>query len=271
MHSPTASPLVFISHSNADREIAGALVALLRAALNLTPTEIRCTSVDGYRLPLGEATDQRLRQEVLGAEVLIALLSPKSLASTYVLFELGGRWGAGLPIAPVLVPGLDASSLKGPLAGLNALSAGVEAQLHQLVEDVARLLGKSPNSRAAFLGELKRLSAAREGTALPAPSQPSKAAESTAATSPIPEPELPAEHVALLRPFARSEDGVIRDLRGEYKKEICARFGWSPLKFEYHWDKFLERDLVRPAFPGFRLSREGRDLVVEMGLSEEKG
>jgi hypothetical protein len=63
----TTTPLVFISHSSADRETAEALAHLLRSALNLTPAEIRCTSVEGYRLPAGASTDQQLRDEIMAA------------------------------------------------------------------------------------------------------------------------------------------------------------------------------------------------------------
>jgi hypothetical protein len=56
-----AAPLVFISHSSADRRLARALVELLRSALNLPADRVVCTSVDGYRLPAGADTDEARR------------------------------------------------------------------------------------------------------------------------------------------------------------------------------------------------------------------
>jgi hypothetical protein len=47
---------VFISHASDDAELAGRLVQLLLAALNLQSSEIRCTSVEGHRLPSGADT-----------------------------------------------------------------------------------------------------------------------------------------------------------------------------------------------------------------------
>lgn len=44
-------PQVYISHSSRDLELVESLVALLRAALNLRPEDIRCTSLE--RLSLG--------------------------------------------------------------------------------------------------------------------------------------------------------------------------------------------------------------------------
>jgi hypothetical protein len=52
------------------------------------------------------------------------------------MFELGARWGANLFLAPLLA-GVKATELSEPLRLLNALSASNEAQLHQLLRDIA--------------------------------------------------------------------------------------------------------------------------------------
>jgi hypothetical protein len=92
--TPSSKPtiLVLISHSSRDVDLASALIELLRAGLGLVATQIRCSSVDGYRLPAGVDTDAQLRKEIANAGVLVGLLTPSSLSSTYVLFELGARW-----------------------------------------------------------------------------------------------------------------------------------------------------------------------------------
>ena len=88
---------IFISHSSFDVEFAKLLIDLMRKSLNLRSTDIRCSSVDGYRLPGGVPTDQSLRAEVHDAELVIGLITPNSLKSIYVSFELGARWGATDP------------------------------------------------------------------------------------------------------------------------------------------------------------------------------
>jgi hypothetical protein len=93
-------PLVLISHSSKDVDLASALVELLRAGLLIN--RIRCSSVDGFRLPAGVQTDSQLRAEVNSTNVLIGLITPNSLASAYVMFELGARWGAGSFMIPLL-------------------------------------------------------------------------------------------------------------------------------------------------------------------------
>lgn len=141
---------VFISHSSRDEEIAKRLITLIRSALNLPATSIRCTSVDGYRLPTGISTDERLRQEIHDSVAFIALLTPNSLSSVYVLFELGARWGAGRRLFPLLSGDRPQNLLRGPLAALNALSCENEGQLLQFVDDLAVALGRARESPAVY-------------------------------------------------------------------------------------------------------------------------
>jgi hypothetical protein len=96
---------VFISHSSQDARIAEALITLLRSALNILPNRIRCTSVEGFRLPAGVSTDDQLRIELRESKLFIAIITKASLQSTYVLFELGARWGANLHMIPLLAAG----------------------------------------------------------------------------------------------------------------------------------------------------------------------
>jgi len=145
---------VFISHSSHDQALAKQVVDLLRSALNLRADAIRCTSVDGYRLPVGVDSDERLREEVLGARSFVGILSSTSLASAYVLFELGARWGARKHLAPLLAPGMTAHALRGPIAGLNALSCESVAELHQLVHDLGNVLGIRPEAPQVYQSKI---------------------------------------------------------------------------------------------------------------------
>ena len=148
---------VFISHSSEDSGIASALIDLLRAALNLSASDIRCTSVDGYGLQGGISTDERLRSEVHDAEVFIGLVSQHSMASAYVVFELGARWGSGKRLIPLLKPGTAPSILGGPLHGIHALSCNSTGQLHQLVSEIGQALRIQPDAAAAYQDKIERV------------------------------------------------------------------------------------------------------------------
>lgn len=141
---------IFISHSSKDAKIAEALITLLRGALNIPARRIRCTSVEGYRLPVGVSTDDQLRLELRESKLFIALLTPTSLRSQYVLFELGARWGASLPMVPLLAAGAKPDILPDPLRRLNVLSCSVPTQLHQLVQNIAEVFDVEPESPAVY-------------------------------------------------------------------------------------------------------------------------
>jgi TIR domain len=146
---------IFISHSSGDVSLVTPLVDLLRSALNLKAADIRCTSVDGYRLPAGAHTEDQLRAEVAEADAFIGMISPASVESMYVAFELGARWVTGKPLIPLLACRSSMNLLKGPLQGLNALAADSEAQLHQLVQDLASVL-KTVSDPPSGLRKIRR-------------------------------------------------------------------------------------------------------------------
>ena len=131
---------IFISHSSRDVTLAHLLIQLLSSSLCLRAADIRCTSVEGYQLPGGANFTEQIRSEILSTPCFIGVISTASLESIYVLFELGARWGAEKSLIPLLAPGVEPSSLKGPLAGLNALRCDNGSQLHQLIDQVSSQL-----------------------------------------------------------------------------------------------------------------------------------
>ncbi|WP_459825839.1 toll/interleukin-1 receptor domain-containing protein [Desulfomicrobium salsuginis] len=146
---------IFISHSTDDSELAAGFISLLRAALPIDPTRIRCTSVEGYRLPAGSSFNEQLRSEVFDATVLVALLSASSLNSTYTLFELGARWGAQKYLAPVLVRGTVVAALRQPLSSLNAIPAKSESDVSQLIDTIAERLNVQAFPHYSYAGDLR--------------------------------------------------------------------------------------------------------------------
>jgi hypothetical protein len=156
---------VFVSHSSKDREAARALADLLRMALGLRNDEIRCTSVEGYKLPVGVASDTQLRQEVFECHVFLALLSKDSLASTYVMFELGARWASEKKLMPILIGGLGHGALRKPLDGINACTSAEADEIHDLLRETADQLGLTLLSTSAYLGALDKFQqVAKEGS-----------------------------------------------------------------------------------------------------------
>ena len=265
----STSMSIFISHSSNDVEIAALLVELLRKALHLSSEDIRCTSVDGYRMQAGATINERLRAEVHDAELLIGLITPHSLASAYVIFELGARWGAGTPMIPLLAFGVTPGHLEGPLAGINALDSRDDGQVYQLLEDVAKYLNldlDKTSSYAAAVNELVKLSS--ESTAI----------EEHSSSSTV-SPQLSEEAKELLLKAAKSTAGEI--IRVRTMGGLVIQAGGRSIvesgdkRSEARWNGALEEllnyDLVNdPTGKGqlFEVTREGFEVADELGTSE---
>lgn len=148
---------IFISHSSRDLELVALVVDLLHLALHLATKDLRCTSLDGYRLPGGADIDSQLRSEIMHATTLIGVISNDSFDSAYVLFELGARWGQGTNLIPLLAHGMSPSSLQGPITRYNALSCESEEQLQQLIYDVGRQIGVTPEPPHAVQAKIRTI------------------------------------------------------------------------------------------------------------------
>ena len=252
---------VFISHSGKDDKLAEALVELLRNALNIPANEIRCTSVNGYRLPIGAQTEEQLREEVHQARTFIGLITPSSMASAYVMFELGARWGAKLHLAPLLGAGADSRYLRGPLSSLNALNCEVVAQVHRLIDDLARVLDVRERTQPAayqrYIDELVQISKS---------SRPAERTKPPAPPAPAPQDtKLEPEEIAVLQLIAKvGKTGVLDE-------SVSDRLGFHPLKTSQWLEHLVKRDLLyqdrKMGIPlQYRLTSKGRDYVIENKL-----
>ena len=146
---------VFVSHSSVDKAVAEAFVELVRTALNLSSKDIRCTSVAGFKLPAGAHSNEQLRTEVFGCELFIALLSPASIKSVYVMFELGARWGTKRHLAPIMVAGTQPGDLKAPLSGIHSIDGTSESDLHQLLTEMGTELSLPVEGAATYIKALR--------------------------------------------------------------------------------------------------------------------
>lgn len=142
------SPIqIFISHSAKDEAFAKAIVDLLNGSLNVGDDAIRCTSVAPYKLKPGDNSADTLRDEIRSCDVLIALLTSESLASKFVLMELGAAWVLNRRVCPVLAPSVDWSNLPGPFASIHGVKADDRNGLLSVLEVVQDATGFKPKPR----------------------------------------------------------------------------------------------------------------------------
>lgn len=131
-----SAPKLFISHRHKDEAIAAALVDVIRSAFFIDKTDIRCSSVRPYRLPVGERTPDRLRDELGRAEAVIGIVTPDTKESSYVLFELGGAWAQRILTCPVFARGGSTADLPDPIRDLNPLSLADARDCQQLLDNL---------------------------------------------------------------------------------------------------------------------------------------
>jgi len=81
------------------------------------------------RAPFPRKSPGMLREEIQAADLIIVVITPFSIASSYVLFELGASWGLNKPTFPLLARAAKYKDLPGPLQERNAPSLHKEAEI----------------------------------------------------------------------------------------------------------------------------------------------
>lgn len=157
---------VFISHSHQDAALAKEIAELLVLSLGIPTARIRCTSVAGFRLEAGVLVTDQLQQEVFESRLVLALLTPTSLNSAYVLFELGARWGAKKKIIPLLAAKASNSDLEGPMKGINAIQCD-RAGIMQILSEMGRFLGRPWDNPAVSDDKIQSVLKAQEACIFP--------------------------------------------------------------------------------------------------------
>ncbi len=103
---------IFLSHAASDTILAQKLRKLLsrRVSGRIFITE---------EISAGEDWQSRLRNELAGADVVLALLTPQSVDSNWLLHEIGAAWALEKPIVAVVTRGDLLNQV--PLAGREAV------------------------------------------------------------------------------------------------------------------------------------------------------
>jgi nucleoside 2-deoxyribosyltransferase len=94
-HSEGEPVRVFISHSIADQVLA-------RTIRNLLVHRVNAQVFSTEDLSAGERWETKLRNELAAADVVVAILTPHSVDSSWVLHEIGAAWALEKPIIPLV-------------------------------------------------------------------------------------------------------------------------------------------------------------------------
>jgi hypothetical protein len=139
---------VFLSHSAADEQLASAFIDCLLSTMVLDDSEVRCTSVPGHKLPVGSDFTSTLLDDIDGSSVVVGLITPQAITSSWVLFELGATWGAKKNIKPLATDDVDFKSLPGPLSGRHVARISNRSDVAQSMEEIGALVQAKMRSAA---------------------------------------------------------------------------------------------------------------------------
>jgi hypothetical protein len=148
---------IFISHAGGDAKLAQALIDLIEAGLEVPTGSIRCTSVSGYKLEGGDDTPEVLRENLKVCPVVLRMLTKTSIASSYVLMELGAAWAFKKRAIPLLAADVGFDNL-GPFKDIHALKMDHDADMSGLVKTLGRETGLAEtNNMPKIVTALKAL------------------------------------------------------------------------------------------------------------------
>lgn len=106
-------PLLFISHSSADEEIASALVTMLRT-LGFNKSNLFCSSVPGYDIAEGEYIYETLASKFIDYNIyVIFILSENYYNSAACLNEMGATWVLKAKYSTLICPEFSIPEIKG--------------------------------------------------------------------------------------------------------------------------------------------------------------
>jgi hypothetical protein len=113
-------PVVFLSHSSADRLLLGrlkeALVRLTNGAVDFF------LSSDGQSIRLGTNWVSSVEEALSACELMFVFVSPAAARSQWIYFESGYAYSRKIEVVPVGILGQDVSILKPPLSLLQGFN-----------------------------------------------------------------------------------------------------------------------------------------------------
>lgn len=136
---------IFISHAHADAALAEPLLELLRLGAGAGQADIFCSSLPGHDIPPGARWLDVLANELDGCELVVLLITPAYLESTFCMCELGALWIKAIPNVPLAVPPVEPGDLTGILGQTQVLSLSRTEALDQLGMAVAGALDTQLN------------------------------------------------------------------------------------------------------------------------------
>lgn len=115
-----------------DKDIAQAIQSLLSSTLNIEREVF--LSADQTQVVAGHVWLDRIREALRSCEVLLLLLSERSINRPWVNFEAGAAWLERKPVIPICIGGMLIEFLPQPYAGMQSVCLPSDA--HYLLTSI---------------------------------------------------------------------------------------------------------------------------------------
>jgi TIR domain len=144
---------LFVSFVHEDEKVASAVQGLLQTELNLGK-EVFLSS-DKSLIYAGDLWLEKIKVGLSAAEIVILMLSQRSVARPWVNFEAGAAWLADKKLIPVCYGNLSKDALRHPYSAIQALN--LQSEAYYLVKSVHHQMNLKPMwGDAVYRGLLAR-------------------------------------------------------------------------------------------------------------------
>ena len=142
-------PSLFISHAVSDKPVVDEFFDLLQMGIKVDPDDTFCSSLEGMGIPGGTNFVEYIRGQIQDPDLILLMLSPNYMESTFCLCEMGAGWVMSHNVIPILIPPLDYSALDAVLTGINAFKIDSATKLTEFREQIVDVLklGAPPVAR----------------------------------------------------------------------------------------------------------------------------
>jgi hypothetical protein len=130
--------LIFIAHAAEDRPLVSAIHSEIQT---LFPGRFSIfNALDERSIEPSAEWRDRLRQAVTKTTLLLAVLTRNSVGKQWIYFESGGAYFQGIPVLPILGPGVNA--VPDPFSSVQAVNICEVEGIRRLMNRLARLGGQ---------------------------------------------------------------------------------------------------------------------------------
>jgi len=171
----TKKPMILISHATADKKYAEHIVTLFEN-IGLNQTQVVCSSVPGYGIPLGKDVYEWLASRFIALDLhVVFILSDRYYSSAPCLNEMGAAWVTKKDYTSILLPGFEFSKIRGAInpnkiaIKLDSDEEELKQRLNELKDSLTEKFGinkvtdiRWERFRASFIDAIRGIKAEQE-------------------------------------------------------------------------------------------------------------